>query len=144
MTKTYLPVRGDKSQGIAALASVPSGAAYSDAVRVETGQLSLLFVSGKTGTKDGALVGRSMREQAAQALRNIIDSVEAAGGTLQDIVRVRIYATQIDSASIRDIHAVRAETFPKGREPASTLVRVDQLVRDGALVEIEADVVITK
>jgi enamine deaminase RidA (YjgF/YER057c/UK114 family) len=137
-------LKGDKSQGIAALSRVSSGAAYSDAVRIDAGVLSLLFVSGKTGTKDGALVGRSMREQAAQALRNVIDSVEAAGGGLQDIVRVRIYVTQIDSASIRDVHAVRAEVFAAGQQPASTLVRVDQLVRDGALVEIEADVVIAK
>lgn len=143
MNKTYLPLQGDKSQGIAALSGVSTGAAYSDAVMVELETCYLLFVSGKTGTENGELVGRTMREQAAQALRNVVDSVEAAGGSVHDIVRVRIYTTQIDNASIRDIHAMRAEVFTPGQEPASTLVRVDQLVRDGALIEIEADVVMS-
>jgi enamine deaminase RidA (YjgF/YER057c/UK114 family) len=52
--------------------------------------------------------------------------------------------TQIDQQSIRDIHEVRSAYFTQGRYPASTLVRVDQLIRDGALIEIDADAVIAK
>jgi enamine deaminase RidA (YjgF/YER057c/UK114 family) len=50
--------------------------------------------------------------------------------------------TQIDAGSLRDIHDVRSKFWTAGKYPASTLVRVDQLVRDGALIEIDADAVV--
>jgi enamine deaminase RidA (YjgF/YER057c/UK114 family) len=50
--------------------------------------------------------------------------------------------TQLDQQSLRDVHEVRSSYFRQGRYPASTLVRVDQLVRDGALIEIDADAVL--
>jgi len=144
MEVTFAPLAGDKSQGIEALERTDAGAAYSDSVRVDLPGHSLLFVSGKTGTRGGALVGRTMREQAMQVLHNIQASIAAHGGTLSHVVRLRIYVTQIDHASIRDVHQVRTELFKAGAYPASTLVRVDQLVRDGALVEMEADVVLPR
>ncbi len=52
------------------------------------------------------------------------------------------YATQVDSASLRDIHDVRSQFWTPGKYPASTLVRVSELIRDGALIEIDADAVI--
>jgi enamine deaminase RidA (YjgF/YER057c/UK114 family) len=61
---------------------------------------------------------------------------------MDDIVRVRVYVTQVDAASLRDIHEVRSKFWTAGKYPASTLVRVDQLVRDGALIEIDADAVV--
>ena len=64
------------------------------------------------------------------------------GATMDDIVRVRVYVTQIDAGSLRDIHDVRSKFWTAGKAPASTLVRVDQLVRDGALIEIDADAVV--
>ena len=80
--------------------------------------------------------------QARVALERIEEIVKAAGGTMDDIVRVRVYVTQVDSASLRDIHDVRSQFWTPGKYPASTLVRVDQLIRDGALIEIDADAVI--
>ena len=44
--------------------------------------------------------------------------------------------------SIAVIHDVRSEFWTEGKYPASTLVRVDQLIRDGALIEIDADAVL--
>lgn len=142
MKVTFAPLAGEKSQGIEALKDAASGAAYSDAVRVDLPSHSLLFISGKTGTKAGRLVGRTLREQAKQVLENIQASLAAHGGTMSNVTRLRIYVTAIDAASIRDVHEVRTEFFDKDAYPASTLVRVDQLVRDGALIEMEADVVL--
>lgn len=54
----------------------------------------------------------------------------------------RVYVTQLDQASLREIHEVRQTYFTGGRCPASTLVRVDQLIREGAVIEIDADAVV--
>jgi enamine deaminase RidA (YjgF/YER057c/UK114 family) len=143
MKREFIQLAGEKTQGIDALQGT-SGAAYSDSVRIDLADHTLLFISGKTGAKDGKLVGRGMREQTRQTLENIRSTLEGQGGSMADIVRFRIYVTQCDQESIRDVHAVRAEYFAAGRFPASTLVRVDQLVRDGALIEIEADVVMAR
>ncbi|MDX8505548.1 RidA family protein [Mesorhizobium sp. VK25A] len=143
MLKTYIDLEGDKSRGIKALAG--QRAAYSDAVRVDLSDHTLLFVSGKLGVDGkGVIASRSMREQTRQVLENIRSTIAKAGGSMTDIVRVRIYVAVIDDASIRDVHEVRREFFNDGELPASTMVRVDQFVRDGALIEIEADVVMAR
>lgn len=144
MEKTFVQMTTDKSRGIDGLNGTIA-AAYSDAVRVDLADHSLLFISGKTGVDSShRVVGRTMREQTRQVLENIKATLEHEGGSMDDVVRVRIYVTQIDSASVRDVHEVRKEYFKEGRFPASTLVRVDELVRDGGLVEIEADVVLDR
>ena len=118
-------------------------AVFCDAVKVQLSECVMLFVSGKVGVRpDGTLAGRTMREQTQQTLENIREVLRREGGTMDDIVRVRVYVTQVDSASLRDIHDVRSKFWTEGKYPASTLVRVDQLIRDGALIEIDADAVI--
>lgn len=143
MQRTFIDLAKDKSRGIDALKGEGVPAVFCDAVRVQLGECALLFISGKLGTdEEGNLAGRTMREQTRQALENIKAVVEGEGGTMDDIVRVRVYVTQLDQQSLRDVHAVRSTYFREGSYPASTLVRVDQLVRDGALIEIDADAVI--
>ena len=142
MNTTFAQLNAVQNHSIPALMNTP-GAAYADSVRVDLPHCSLLYISGKTGIRDGKLVGRSMTDQARQVLENLRASLEQHGGTLADIVRLRIYTTQLDSESIRELHAVRREFFPEGRFPASTLVKIDQLVHDGGVVEMEADVVLT-
>jgi enamine deaminase RidA (YjgF/YER057c/UK114 family) len=112
-------------------------------VKVQLEECTMLFISGKVGVRpDGTLAGRTMREQTQQTLENIREVLQREGATMDDIVRVRVYATQVDSASLRDIHDVRSKFWTQGKYPASTLVRVDQLIRDGAIIEIDADAVI--
>ncbi|MGH7323153.1 MAG: RidA family protein [Candidatus Rokuibacteriota bacterium] len=143
MKRTWIDLAKDRSRGIAALQGTGVPAVFSDAVRVEFSGASLLFISGKLGTDDGGrLVGRTMKEQTRQVLDNIKAVLEREGGTMDDIVRVRVYVTQLDQQSLREIHEIRSGYFREGRYPASTLVRVDQLVREGALIEIDADAVI--
>ena len=89
------------------------------------------------------MVWRTMGEQTRQVLENIKAVLEREGGTMDDIVRVRVYVTHLDQQSLREIHEVRSGYFRPGRYPASTLVRVAQLIRDGALIEIDADAVLS-
>jgi 2-iminobutanoate/2-iminopropanoate deaminase len=143
MERTHIDLAKDRARGILALQGTSVPAVFCDAVRVQLGECAMLFISGKVGVDaDGKLAGRTMREQTRQVLENLKAVVEREGGTMDDIVRVRVYATQVDALSLRDIHDVRAQYWTQGRYPASTLVRVDQLIRDGALIEIDADAVI--
>lgn len=142
MQRTHVDLAKDKARGLDALAGTGVPAVFCDAVRVELSECTLLFISGKIGTDESGNLPRSMREQTRQVLENIRTLLEHEGATMDDIVRVRVYVTQLDQESLRDIHAVRSSFFSEGRYPASTLVRVDELVKDGALIEIDADAVI--
>jgi 2-iminobutanoate/2-iminopropanoate deaminase len=143
LKRSWIDLTGDRSRGIDALRDSGVPAVFSDAVRVELPGGALLFISGKVATDAaGRVVGRTMKEQTRQVLENIRAVLEHEGGTMNDIVRVRVYVTQLDPRSLRDIHEVRAGYFKEGRYPASTLVGVTQLVREGALIEIDADAVI--
>lgn len=143
MERTHIDLAKDRARGIPALQGTSVPAVFCDAVRVQLRECAMLFISGKVGVDaEGKLAGRTMREQTRQVLENIKAVLQREGGTMDDIVRVRVYATQVDALSLRDIHEVRAQYWTEGKYPASTLVRVDQLIRDGALIEIDADAVI--
>jgi enamine deaminase RidA (YjgF/YER057c/UK114 family) len=143
VNKTHISHTKDRGRGIDALKGTSVPAVFCDVVKVQLKECVMLFVSGKLGTKpDGTLAGRTMREQTQQLLENIREALRHEGATMDDIVRVRVYATQVDAASLRDIHEVRSTFWSEGKYPASTLVRVSQLIRDGALIEIDADAIV--
>ena len=143
MQKTFINLAKERGRGIEALKGTNVPAVFCDAVKVQLKECVMLFISGKVGMKpDNTLAGRTMREQTQQTLENIRDILTREGGTMDDIVRVRVYVTQVDALSLRDVHEVRSKFWTEGKYPASTLVRVDQLIRDGALIEIDADAVI--
>jgi 2-iminobutanoate/2-iminopropanoate deaminase len=143
MERRSIQLTSDTSRGMAALGGAP--AVFSDAVRVELGDATLLYISGKMALDtENRIVGRTMREQTRQVLENIKAVLDHEGGTMDDIVRVRVFVTELDPALLKDIHAVRAEYFAPGRYPASTLVKVSGFVRDGGLIEIEADAVLSR
>ena len=99
---------------------------YSRGVRVGP----LVVVSGTTAA--GSDIGAQTRE----VLRRIEIALVEAGVTLSDVVRTRIYVTDI--SRWRDVAAVHAEVFGQIR-PAATMVEVAALIEPGLLVEIEAD-----
>lgn len=142
MERTFINLAKDKSRGIPALQGTSVPAVFCDAVRVQLKECAMLFISGKIGTDETGAVPRTMKDQTRQILEQIKAVLKREGGTMDDIVRVRVYATQVDSASLRDIHEVRSQYWTPGKYPASTLVRVSQLIRDGALIEIDADAVL--
>jgi enamine deaminase RidA (YjgF/YER057c/UK114 family) len=110
---------------------------YSRAVKVD----NRIWISGTTSTgSDGAIVGKGdPYAQAKQAIANIERALVAAGAALADVVRTRIYVTDI--AHWQDIGRAHGEAFADIR-PASTMVEVSRLIDPDLLVEIEADAVI--
>jgi enamine deaminase RidA (YjgF/YER057c/UK114 family) len=101
---------------------------YSRAVRVGP----LVVVSGTTAPGASDDIGAQTRE----ALRRIEIALAEAGVALGDVVRTRIYVTDI--SRWREVAAVHAEVFGAIR-PAATMVEVGALIEPGLLVEIEAD-----
>jgi len=110
---------------------------YSRAVRVG----NVIHVAGTTATNaDGDITGKGdLHAQTVQALRNIERALAQAGATMADVVRTRIYVTDIS----RWQEAGRAHgEFFRDVRPASTMVEVSGLVDPEMLVEIEAEAVV--
>src|SRR4051812_28818887 len=112
------------ARGMTQLQGTEIPAVFTDAVRINLGECSLLYIGGKLGTMpDGKVAGRTMKEQAERCLERIRAVVEHEGGTMDHVVRVRVFVAYHDAQSIRDIHEVRAKFWnDPAKYPASTLV----------------------
>ncbi len=89
---------------------------------------------------DGQLVGEGdMYEQSCQCIRVISKALEAAGCTLQDVIRTRTYVTDI--AQWEAVAKAHSDAFGAA-PPATTLVEVTRLIDPAMLVEMEADAII--
>jgi reactive intermediate/imine deaminase len=113
--------------------TVHSTTGYSHAVRAG----KTLYISGQVAQdKDGKLVGPGdIAVQAAQVFANLQSVVEAAGGTMQNIVKLNTYTT---SLAYRPAIAEARAKYWQSDWPASTFVVISSLATPDFLVEIEA------
>ena len=98
---------------------------------------SLIYVSGQVSRDaDGAIVGcGDIRRQTRQCIQNMQTVLEAAGATLDNVVSLVVYTTDITKFS--EIAAVRSEFFSNSL-PTSTLVEVSRLAEPEFLIEFQA------
>jgi 2-iminobutanoate/2-iminopropanoate deaminase len=117
--------------------AAPNG--YSYAIK-KTG--TPVFVSGQVALdRQGKLVGEhDAAAQTEQVFQNLKTVVEAAGGTLDDVVKLTIYVT--DAAYRPAVAAARLKYFKEGQYPASTYLVVSALAVPQLLVEVEAVAVV--
>jgi enamine deaminase RidA (YjgF/YER057c/UK114 family) len=119
---------------------IPPGAAgYSHVAKVNRG--AIVYISGQVPSDaSGKLVGEGDFEaQVEQIFRNLKAAVEAAGGTMADIVKLNYFlVAEVDQAVVPKLRPIRDRYIDVENPPASTFVVVSRLMRQGWMIEIEA------
>ncbi|MFQ5917654.1 MAG: RidA family protein [Candidatus Binatia bacterium] len=112
------------------------GLSFSQGVVVKGGS-SMIFVAGQAAfDKDGHVVGKGdITQQTQVTLENVKSVLESAGASLEDVVRITVFLTDIRNMSV--MQRVRADYF-RSNYPASTGVQVSSLAHEDLLVEIDA------
>lgn len=109
---------------------------YSRAVKIG----NVIEVAGTTATRNGEVVGLNDAYKQTKCVLEIIEgAIKEAGGTLKDVVRTRMFVTDI--SQWKTIGKAHGEFF-KDIKPAATMVEVKSLINPGLLVEIEATAVL--
>ena len=107
---------------------------YKLATRMDGGRL--LYISGQVAwdTSGSIVVKGDMKAQARQTFQNLREILQAAGGDLQNLMKITTYITKIEDFPA--VAEARSEVF-KGEMPASTLIVVKSLFHPDFLIEVE-------
>lgn len=108
---------------------------YSRAVR----KGDVIAVTGTVGVNADGTYPPSMADQTRRSLAIIQAAVEALGGTMADVIRTRMFVT--DVSKWEEVAKVHGEVFAEIR-PATSILEVRRLIDKEALIEIEADAVV--
>jgi enamine deaminase RidA (YjgF/YER057c/UK114 family) len=105
--------------------------------------LKTVFISGQTAWDANKQIvgGLNLAEQTRQALHNVRAAVDAAGGTLSDVVRLRIYIVNYQPQNAEAVSGALREFFTEN-PPVSTWIGVSSLAVPDFLIEIEATAVL--
>jgi enamine deaminase RidA (YjgF/YER057c/UK114 family) len=109
---------------------------YSRAVRSG----NTIAVTGCVGINADGTYAKSFGEQTARSLAIIQAAIEALGGRMEHVIRTRMYVT--DVSKWEEVARVHGSVFKEIR-PATTIVEVARLIDVDALIEIEADAIVT-
>ena len=110
---------------------------YSRAVRSG----NVIAVTGTVGINADGKYSKSMGDQTRRSLAIIRAAIEALGGRIEHVIRTRMYVT--DVSKWEEVAKVHGEVFAQIR-PATTIVEVPRLIDADAMIEIEADAVISE
>lgn len=110
---------------------------YSRATRIG----DIIAVTGTVGVYPDGRYPETAEEQAKLALRTIVEALRALGSGPEDVIRTRMYVTDI--SRWEEIGRAHAAVFAEVR-PATTMVQVAALIDPEAMVEVEADAVVNR
>ena len=117
----------------------PGPAVYSHVAKVVSG--SIVYISDQVPSDaSGKMIGEGDFEaQVEQVFANLKIAVEAAGGTMADIVKLNYFlSSEVNPADVPKMRPIRDRYLNLAEPPASTFVAVSRLMRPGWLIEIEA------
>src|SRR5262245_48741084 len=120
--------------------SQPSG--YAHVVTARGGKT--VYVAGQVSLDEkGELVGRGdLKAQAQRVFENLRTALHAAGADFEDVVKLNTYVVSYRPAMLDTLRSVRKSFMGEVAVPASTLLGVQALAREGLLIEIEAIAVV--
>ena len=110
---------------------------YSRAVRAG----NWIAVTGSVGINADGTYSKSLGDQTRRSLAIIRAAVEALGGKLENVIRTRMYVT--DVSKWEEVAHVHGEVFAAIR-PATSILEVPRLIDKDALIEIEADAIVSR
>ena len=113
----------------------PAGG-FTQVVTVEDRGVTTIYVSGQVGS------GSDLQAHAESAFAGVAEQLAAAGASMRDVVKIRIYVTDFDPADYGIISAARLAAFPEDAWPVSTMLGVNALALEGLRVEVEATAVV--
>ena len=113
---------------------------FSQAVIAPSG--TTVHVAGQTGFRVDRSIAPTKEGQMAQAFENVKIALEAAQASINQVVSMTLYIVGYTEADLEPLAKLTATFFPPDRLPASTLVPVPRLARDGLLFEVSVTAVI--